>query len=102
MSPSAPDPYSAWTNLAENGLHAWADASARWTDGMTRLATAQLDMCGRMAGLGFAGWRAAFRLVADNETVSERLLFAEDQAARVADAMRATLYDLKETAPPPK
>ena len=102
MSPSAPDPYSIWSNLAENGLHAWADASAQWGDGVTRLAAAQMNVLGRLAGLSFAGWRAAFRLVTDNETVSERLLFAEDQAARVADAMRATLYDLKETAPPPK
>ena len=102
MSPSTPDPYSAWTSLAENGLHAWADASSRWTEGMTRLATAQMDMAGRMTALGFAGWRAAFRLAADNETVGERVLFAKDQAARVADAVRATLYDLKETAPPPK
>jgi hypothetical protein len=96
-----PQAYSDWTKLAEDGLHTWAEASSDWADGMTRLATLQADMLSRMAALGFAGWTAAFRLARDGETVHERLLFAEDQAARVADAMRATLKDLKETAPPP-
>jgi|GEM_PF-4974320 len=99
MSPSAPQ--TDWTELAGQGFKAWAEASADWRDSMMRLASLQADALGRIAEIGFAGWQAAFRLYTDGETYRERLLFAEDQAARVADAMQATLHDLQQTTPPP-
>src|SRR5436190_2127087 len=98
MSPSAPPSRPDWINLTEDSLQAWTHASSAWAESLTRLATLQVDMLSRMTALGFEGWGAALRLARDGETMRERLLFAEDQAARVADAVRATLHDLKETA----
>ena len=100
MPQSVPQLQQDWMHLAEDGLHAWADASSAWADSLTRLATAQADALGRMAAIGFEGWSAALRYAGGPESLRERMLFAEDQAARVADAMQATLNDLKATAPP--